>query len=233
MSQKQPARILAAVPSAGTICHMLTAQLVQWALVDQHEVDWIFPQGILIDDMRNRLAKRAVDDGYDFLIMIDADTVPLKNPLDLVGLDLDVIGLPTPIWFADANAVAAGEWPLCLSVFDEAPNGKWIEHPMGSGGLQAVDAVGTGAIIIARRVLEMLRPPFVRSWDEYGQAIVGSDVLFCRRAKAAGFKIWTHFDYLCSHYKTRDLLDMYRSLGSRWETPAGNGQEANHANVEK
>ena len=40
---------------------------------------------------------------YDFLISIDADNPPTNNVLDLIELDFDVVGAPTPVWHYDAS----------------------------------------------------------------------------------------------------------------------------------
>ena len=33
-----------------------------------------------------------------FWLSVDADNPPMRNPLDLMELNLDVIGCPTPVW---------------------------------------------------------------------------------------------------------------------------------------
>ena len=68
-------------------------------------------------------------------------------------------------------------------------------------GLQEVDAIGTGCMLIKRKVLEALEAPFTRIWNKDGTMDTGVDFHFCEQAKAKGFKVWAHYDYLCNHFK--------------------------------
>ena len=47
---------------------------------------------------RNQLVDRYLENGFELLLMIDADVVPRSNPLDLVGLDKDIINFAAPQW---------------------------------------------------------------------------------------------------------------------------------------
>ena len=46
---------------------------------------------------------------FDFWLNIDADNPPVQNPLDLVDLKKDIVGLPTPIWHFEGKS---GEQPI-------------------------------------------------------------------------------------------------------------------------
>ena len=75
------------------------------------------------------------------------------------------------------------------------------------GGLQEYDAVGTGCIVIARRVLETIKEPCSPKWEN-GLMILGRDFYMCEKAKKVGFKVWAHWDYLCDHFKELSLLSV-------------------------
>jgi len=78
-------------------------------------------------------------------------------------------------------------------------------------GLTEVDAIGTGCIMIARRVLEDVKAPFMNVYDENGIRKAGLDLEFCKKAKSKGYKVWAHLDHICSHWTDVDLRQVYQS----------------------
>jgi len=149
--------------------------------------------------------------GEQYWISIDSDNPPVRNPLDLIELDCDIIGLPTPVWY---NAVP-GDQPYYFNAL------KWVEDKQGyqpiiGEGLTEVDAVGSGCFIIARRVIEALKDeqPFVRQWGQDGLVQLGCDFSFCKKAKEKGFRVFTHFDFICHHINDINLLEVIQALGA-------------------
>lgn len=152
------------------------------------------------EENRNRAANATVEGGFDFMIMIDPDNVPLRNPIDLVLLNLDIVGMPYPA----ARNVGTG-LEIGFLAMDKQADGNYLDHK-DRVGLKEVDAVGSGAMVVSRKVLEQVKPAFMRIWDENGYATKGIDFNFCDRAKALGFKVWAHYDYLADHIKEVSLL---------------------------
>jgi SAM-dependent methyltransferase len=104
-----------------------------------------------------------------------------------------------------------------LSAYDTSGE-NWVEHrPDTRRVIEELDAVGTGCVLIARRVLEhaAMRAPFARAFDVDGLSVQGSDLLFCRRAQAVGFRIFADYSRPCSHLKTVDLVEVNQALGQR------------------
>ena len=130
--------------------------------------------------------------------------------LDLVELDCDLIGCPTPVW---AN-IKEGDRPWYFNALDRKPDGYVPHEPCE--GLQEVDAIGSGCFLVSRRVMEALKDqqPFARQWGDDGLVELGGDFSFSRKVKAAGFNIWAHFDYLCDHYSETPLLEVIRAFGA-------------------
>lgn len=151
--------------------------------------------------------------GYDFWISMDDDNPPTTNIIDLVFLNKDVIGCPTPVWHADK----IGDRPYYFNAMDEVdtPDGKEFQpHESSTVGLQQVDAVGSGCIVVARRVLEALedQQPFMRRWDKKGVAHQSGDFSFSQKARAVGFTVWAHFDHICDHFNELSLLEVIRYM---------------------
>jgi GT2 family glycosyltransferase len=78
--------------------------------------------------------------------------------------------------------------------------------------LQEIEAGGS-AFLIARRVLETVDvPQFADGFDDWGIMIVSEDINFCRKARAAGFKIWSAYSHPCGHIKEVDLVDLHNEV---------------------
>jgi len=220
MSEKK--KVMVCVPTGDKWIHAtVVSRLLQMMGDDRHALTVGFHSATPSEYCRNAISKMALDAGSDYLLMIDDDNPPMKNVLDLVELDLDVIGLPTPMWKTPAKdgKPMVGS-PIAWNVAQTKPGEDRYDFAIrGGSGLDEVDAVGTGCILIARRVLEHpdLRAPFLRVFDEDGMVSQGSDLHFCDRVRAAGFTIWTHWDYPCGHFKETNLAEVMPALRSPLE----------------
>jgi len=182
-----------------------------------HQVHVEYPSLKSISHNRNSIVKRFLESGFDYLLMIDDDITPSRNPLDLVTLDKDIIGLPCPTWNPAVNPDAPLYW-VVMEYVDEQQGMRpaLMRNDAGLTRLTAkgkpIDAVGTGAILIARRVLEQVRAPFERFWDEDGVQVMGLDYAFCFKARQMGWEVWVNMDFRCGHWVTLNLWDVDRIL---------------------
>jgi hypothetical protein len=207
------AKVQIAVPNIGEIQSHLAVSLTKIETdAHGHELGLDCQISKPSDNCRNKIVRRFLEGDQDYLLFIDSDNPPTCNPLEFVDLDLDVLGFPVPIWIGAVLDDGKGKQPWLWNAFEWVEElGLWREWE-NKDGLQEVDAVGTGCMIIARRVLEAVRPAFIREWDADGVIEKGSDLLFCKRAKEAGFKVWTHFGWPCCHYKTINMLEVYQAM---------------------
>ena len=205
-------KVLIAIPNTGSIQKNLVFTAYKLMADKRIKPNLILPSHSPTVENRHRIAKDFLKDGYDFLISIDSDNPPKRNIIDLIFLNLDVVGCPTPVW---CNKVK-GDYPIYWNAMDACPDGYKVHNPkpIQQGGLEEVDAVGTGCIIIARRVLEALdgKFPFEDEWDENGFRLRGHDFLFCSKVKEAGFKIYAHFAYPCMHFNMLELTEVIEAF---------------------
>ena len=154
-----------------------------------------------------------MDGGEDFWLSIDADNPPMQNPLDLISLDKDIVGLPTPVWHWTGGK--PGERPIYWNVYDYVSDeGAYREHEPKTG-LQRVDAIGTGCFLISRRVFDdpaMRVAPFERQLETDGRVLKGNDISFCERARRSGFGIYAHYDYPCMHFNELELTEVIKAF---------------------
>ena len=120
-----------------------------------------------------------LDHGEDFWLSHDDDNPPTKNPLDLVEHNLDVVGLPTPVW----HSAVFGDRPFYYNAMDRVDDG-YGPHEPSNELLDEVDAIGSGCFLVARRVMMAMKDqqPFMREWGSDGRVIRGGDFMFCEKA---------------------------------------------------
>ena len=138
-----------------------------------------------VDDARNIVVDKFLKTDADYLLFLDDDNPPIKNPLDLVELDKDIIACPVPVMRGEGLFTQTKiEW--CVFQDD---NKEWPKQT----GLQEVDLVGLQCTLIARRVLEQVRT--FQSKPPYSE-----DFNFCKEAREKGYKVFAHFSYPCHHH---------------------------------
>jgi len=194
-------KVLIVIPTEGQIHHSVVGVLCQILLNNtKYEIDTCISQMRGIGEHRNIMVKHFLSGDWDYMLQIDADNPPPKNVLDLIDLDKEVIGLPTPIQMSPIKGLTELFW----NVF----RGGYPIKEVGEG-LQEAEAVGSGCILIRRDVLEKIKHPFTTIRDEEDLRLVSTDLAFCQRCREQGIKIWTHWDYKCSHYKQIDLSTLF------------------------
>jgi len=185
------------------------AQFREWLIHNEHRHSLLMylMEGRPTADTRCKIAKRFLADAdADYLMMLDADQWPADgdngepffNPLDVIEWDADVVSFPYP------------------TVRYSHPKGPvfWIpQEPMPRGYRASVQAIATGCVVIARRVLEHpeMRAPFVDVYDADGILLYGEDTGFSEKAIAAGFELFTAMDRPLHHAKAVDLLTLWRA----------------------
>jgi hypothetical protein len=194
------ASVYIGVLTGGQIRAELAAALISMSHDGRYrtEIDFIWDRPI--PSNRCRIGRKALEWGADYLLMIDADCWPQRNLLDLVEHDLDVVAFPCPIWRPGNpdSPVVMNLTPL---------DGKRTVDLDGEEPFE-VKRGGFSAVLIARRVLEVLWNSFAYKFDEDGLNVGDEDLAFCDAARERGFRIWTAPRYMCEHFKNIGLLRM-------------------------
>lgn len=208
-------RCLVTIPTTGWV-HKHVAMAADRLLADQRCVRVLYPTHRPFENNLAHIVKDFMAGSEDFWLSIDSDNPPMRNPLELMDLDLDVVGCPTPVWHWTGQA---GERPIYWNAYDYVPEANAYRPHEPMTGLQKVEAIGTGCFLVARRVFEhpaMRIQPFQRTWNEDGTVQFGNDIAFCKRARDAGFEIWAHYDYPCRHFvelELNEVVQAFRGLG--------------------
>jgi hypothetical protein len=204
-------KILFSIPTRGHV-HKQTMFAIDRIMSDnRYVIQKIIPTANPYEHNLHRIMNQFMRGDYDYWLNMDDDNPAQNNPLDLVELDKDIISIPTPVWHWKGEA---GERPIYFNAYEKQEDG-YTEWP-DKRGLQEVHAVGSGCMLIARRVFEnpqMRIAPFCRVYNNDGIVERGCDVAFCERAREHGFKVWSHFDYRAEHIQEVGLLEVINAFG--------------------
>ena len=194
-------KVLVVVCNEGWLRVEVVVSLLRISSDKRHQVKIYFPNLKPYENNLAHAAKKVLDEGWDYMLIIDDDNPPINNPLDLIDLKKDIIGCPTPQW----NDI--DPFPIYWVAMDKVKNG--YKPHQNTNGLQEVDAVGTCCMLIHRRVFEK-GIIFKRLWNVDGTMNIGVDFHFCEQAKKKGFKIFAHYDYICDHIKEISLINILK-----------------------
>lgn len=141
-----------------------------------------YPEGV------NRIYKEA-----DYLFFVDDDMLFPPNALvKLLSHQEPIVG---GLYFARSA-------PYLPIAYRHVEDNQWIAVTQYSAGLQEVDAIGTGCLLIRRDVLEKLERP----WFEFSDRM-GEDMYFCHQAKKLGYKVLLDGDVKCKHLTTVEVSE--------------------------
>lgn len=153
---------------------------------------------------RNRLAEYTITEEYEWLWFMDDDhafppsllQMLLRHDLPLVVPVCLMRTAPfTPVTFTDEV---------------DADNGKYLPAylpGMPDEGLIELAGGGCAGMLIRREVLEAIEPP----WFEYTH--VSEDLIFCEKAKAAGFKLYCDLSARLGHITTATVTPVTTAEG--------------------
>lgn len=181
-----------------------------------HNVKVIFPTHNPFENNLHHIVKQFIEEKHDYWLNIDSDNPPTKNPLDLIILDKDILGLPTPV----VHFGPLGDQPVYWNAYREVEGGYKPWDKME--GLQRVDAIGTGCFMVAKRVFKnknLQKGAFTRILNEDGTVEKGNDISFCERATKEGFEIWAHYDYPCMHFnevEANEMVQQFRAFYKKY-----------------
>ena len=169
------------------------------------EVEYGIISGSLIYDARNELAKRAMDENFDFVLWLDSDMVfnpdlmerlmtDMENRMMVSGIYYKRVPLHTPVIFetCQINRLPDGGLDPEAEAYARYP-----EHQ-----IFPIAACGFGSVMmrteLIRRVTEKLGP-----WPFMPAGGFGEDLSFCMRVRNIGETIYADSDIQLGHIGQR------------------------------
>lgn len=149
--------------------------------------------GTLIASQRMELARQALEEKADHLLWLDSD---MRFPKETIG---HLILRDKPIVAANYATRRMPVKPVAMR--DARGQIERVYTGPESEGLEAVDYVGMGVMMVKREVFEKVEQPwFAIPYSTVGNHYIGEDVFFCRKAKEAGYETLVDHD-LSQHVK--------------------------------
>jgi len=143
--------------------------------------------GTLIASQRMELARQALEEKADYLLWLDSD---MRFPRETIG---HLMLRDKPIVAANYATRRMPVKPVAM-MDNDGEIGRVYTAP-DSEGLQPVDYIGMGVMMVKREVFEKLEAPwFAIPYSTIGQHYIGEDVFFCRKAREAGYEVLVDHD---------------------------------------
>jgi hypothetical protein len=149
----------------------------------QAEIINLMDIGTLLPDMRNTLAETSIGLGATHILWLDNDMVFPEDMIErLYQHGKPIVGGGYSQRKEPAKPVAS-------------KNGVWVYTEEDSTGLEEVDFVGMGCMLVEAAVYEHLPKPWHNlGWSPEKGAVIGEDVYFCRKARGIGASVFLDHD---------------------------------------
>ena len=207
---KEEIRILVGIPRAGfTQVEAVDNQVDMASFLGRLEATshfkfyWATIGRLFVAKAREEFAEYTIKMDCHYLFMVDDDMIcPPNLFLELYKHNVDIVA---PLAFQRREPY----YPVCYvqrEGWDPARKERYFANEIiknyPKNKLFECDAVGFGAVLIKRRVLDkMVRPRFMSTNPS------GEDILFCYQARQAGFKIFMDTSIKIAHLGPPVIVD--------------------------
>lgn len=188
-----------------------------FALLDKLRADGIdytldIQSGTLVYLARERIAHRAINDGYDYVLWLDSDMIFSPSLFDdLMDNGKEVI---TGVYHARRKGFAS-----CIFKCIDTTRGVERFETYPSETFQ-IDACGFGCIVTKSSVLRDVCVTYGECFTPMQS--LGEDIAFCKRAKQLGHEIWCDPCVVCGHV---GHIAIYPEDYERWKDTISNYDE--------
>lgn len=194
--------VFLAIPNMGTIQTDLVLRAISW--IYGAKIIFFPPQGYSpVSAARNLCVKEFLKQDYDYLFFVDADTVPPPNAVKkLLNAKKDIIsGVTCNLKLCEDGLLRPA--PMVMEYLDPEDPDKGLIPILKRKGVEEVDGFGMSCCMIHKSVFKDWKEPWFTEQfiAEEGKKVIGEDLLFCRKAKEKGIKLYADFSINCDHHK--------------------------------
>lgn len=218
-------KVLVGIPSRGVVPHAFV-EVMNSALIGNGELfraNFAHAKFHVPDNARNTFVETALGGDYDYLFFMDTDMTFPRGTLAMMIRHMGAIGSEAPPIIGGIYCNRGGDFRWHVY--------KWVEEEEGwhslrfplNNGLQRVDAIGTGCMLIDMNVFKILEWP----WFEYEYRMfqgersrLSEDMTFCKKCMDAGIPIYADTDIKCGHFLSAQVVPTDDG-GYQIETMAG------------
>lgn len=163
-----------------------------------YETDFDFVKGYDVAMARSRIAKKAIECGYDYVMMVDSDTVIPKDALvNMLDPETDIVLGCCPRKNSKTRMSA-------LCTLKDNPTGTGYHVSLNYDALQGEERIklavgGFACALIDTDVFRNMKYPYFR-YLQYGNgSILSEDFYFCEQAGLSGYEVWADPRVKCGH----------------------------------
>jgi GT2 family glycosyltransferase len=210
-------KIAIGCPTAGPPTWKLVESLIGLAPTIGQEGAFLFSRAEMQapDVARNFLVQKFLEGDCDYLLFVDRDAI--LHPLTvrrLASWQRDIVGAlsftryrpPMPTVYRGRHPERPDdyqvrvddtrEWLFKHRILNTSEPALLVPAPADS--LAQVDFTGAHCLLVSRRALETIEPPWFQSYY-IDPTRLGEDRYFCEKATAAGFKVWVDRSVIAGH----------------------------------
>jgi hypothetical protein len=138
----------------------------------KYQIVPIVQEGCHVEENREKIVRKAQNEGCDYLLFIDSDMVFEPDLLDrLMAHNKDIVGVDSKFKLLPLQSTVLYEGEMPKELFK-------------------CEAVGTGIMLINMNVFLKFQPWFYLEITEYGSLKFSSDYVFCRNATKNGVEVY-------------------------------------------
>lgn len=194
--------VFIAVPNMGNIQTDLVLRIISW--VYGTKAIFFPPQGYSpVSVARNLCVKEFLNQGFDYLFFVDSDTVPPPDAIKkLLAADKPIIsGVTCNLKLCEDGLLRPA--PMVMRYVNPEDPEEGLIPIAKREGIEEVDGFGMSCCLIHKSVFDGMEEPWFteRFVAEKGQKAMGEDLMFCRKLKDKGIKLWADFSVNCDHHK--------------------------------
>lgn len=184
-------KILIAVPTFETIEPEVFKAI--YNLKSEHELCFDFVKGYDCAVARNEIAKLVQAGGYDYVLMVDSDTIVPPDTLDLMlnpPVDICLGVCPRKNTKDGKTAIIKLDAPAYHDSFyySELPEGR-----------TRVKGGGFACALVKANVFTRMDAPWFQYVTNYDGSTLSEDYYFCQNAKMFDIEIWMDPRVRCGH----------------------------------
>lgn len=179
-------KLLVAIPTLDFMHCDFVRSLINLKIDCEYKVE--IYSGTLVYLAREKLAKKAIEDGYDWMLWLDSDMV--FQPTLLEDLQFSGKDFVTGVY----HARRPGFMSCIFEKIDIEEFKPCEEYPNDTF---RAEGCGFGCVLIKTDILKAVK-------EHYGCCFTpiegyGEDIAFCRRARDLGFQLWCEPTAVCGH----------------------------------
>lgn len=187
------ARIAIAVPTTDMVRAKASFDLMRAvvaALMDGITVIPLQVEGSLLASQRTTLVQQALEMDATHICFVDSD---MRIPENIFARLMFHVKPETPVIAANC---ARRRMPVGPTAYRLGPQGKEDVYTLpDSHGLERVDCVGTGVMMIDAAVFSKIQQPwFATPWNAEMNQHMGEDIWFCKLLAKAGIPLYIDHD---------------------------------------